>query len=1117
MAAFPTERKVDISRDSSSRRRRLMAEVKSKRKREVETQLLAKVSDAISAINSAKNVDDVVLALHSVASLIFPIDTPSLSGMKHEKKKNLFCLIKAQSTSVCERSELWQVFYQGAAFPTLARFLIRDVAPNWLSCIPFTARKLVYDVFFVKGLTIEVVQTMIPSLDCNGCDAHDANANAIRSNAERLVELCLLENEGVLHLAREFGAYYEFGGSSSCALKLAVSRVAQLIASVPDKARIGAQRSLSSQYPSLISAKSQISAAKLLLNIAVQLIAGAQERSLKTHSAHGVTSSTDVDGTFQFVGEMFTRICRRGSADLLLSEVTPWILRGVRSFLSSNRDTNVEDCFNSDLNYQFWFFMMEIIKDAYVVERIAEQILHQLVIEHANDTEAYWILWILFHRSFEHQTAVRVMFLEKFLLWKVFPLRCLRWILQFAVFCRPPCGDNLKKNERNDGLLDAVQRVIAVWSKKEFVQSAPLEQQVCNSSRRPSAGEHVKGRARLNQGCYALCPGRSRLENPDELVRRMASGIALVFSKIVDPKSPLYLDDNIREGDIDWEFGLAARNKGGLSTMHRTSKSQENKEPLTNLVETTQVNHEGTNERGSKGNAGKKKSLDYKFVDPDEVIDPATLNDEVLSGEDEDDDNASEDSEASSDSTLQPYDLTDDDSDLRKKFSQLVDVIGALRKPDDRDGVERALDVAEKLVRASPDELRHAASGLVRTLVQVRVSDAAVEGEEESAEEKRQKALVALLVTCPFESVDTINNLLYSPHLDVSQRIMILDVMTDAAQELANTKTIIQKNQPRPLISSASEPQPWFLPIGEGPPGAGSWKEVSDSVTPLSWTHRYERELPLKPGQIKKGKTRKCGHRMGSVQANDVDWSLNKFPLYAAAFMLPAMQGFDKKRHGVDLLGRDFIVLGKLIYMLGVCIKCTTLHPEAFALAPALLDMLSSREVCHHKEAYVRRAVLFAASCTLTALHPSFIASALLEGNLEFSRGLEWVRTWALEVAESDPDRECYSMAMACLQLHAEMSFQASRALESTEMKLQHKVLDFLLICQRESSKFQIQAVHFLANSAFILLRFHVWLQAWKANKQCQKLAMKAVSDFCCYVLDMPCMFYLLGCLNHIT
>lgn len=56
----------------------------------------------------------------------------------------------------------------------------------------------------------------------------------------------------------------------------------------------------------------------------------------------------------------------------------------------------------------------------------------------------------------------------------------------------------------------------------------------------------------------------------------------------------------------------------------------------------------------------------------------------------------------------------------------------------------------------------------------------------------------------------------------------------------------------------------------------------------------------------------------------------------------------------------------------------------------------------------MRRSVLFAAACIVIALHPTFIASALLEGNVDISAGLEWIRTWALEVAESDIDRECY-------------------------------------------------------------------------------------------------------------
>lgn len=71
------------------------------------------------------------------------------------------------------------------------------------------------------------------------------------------------------------------------------------------------------------------------------------------------------------------------------------------------------------------------------------------------------------------------MFVEKFLLWKVFPVRCLRWILQFAVLKCPP-NTAPKMNDHNTcGLLEAVQRLLVVWSKREFVQSAPIEQQAC--------------------------------------------------------------------------------------------------------------------------------------------------------------------------------------------------------------------------------------------------------------------------------------------------------------------------------------------------------------------------------------------------------------------------------------------------------------------------------------------------------------------------------------------------------------------------------------------------------------------------------------------------------------
>ncbi|KDP30973.1 hypothetical protein JCGZ_11349 [Jatropha curcas] len=630
------------------------------------------------------------------------------------------------------------------------------------------------------------------------------------------------------------------------------------------------------------------------------------------------------------------------------------------------------------------------------------------------------------------------MFVDKFILWKVFPICCLRWIVQFAVLECPPVAISLIRGREANVLLDTVQRLVAVWSKTEFVQSAPIEQQAYVTAAVGLCMEQMSKEDldKSKDVMHSILQGVScRLESPIHLVRKMASNVALVFSKVVDPKNPLYLDDSCIEETIDWDFGLT---KPKMKTLP-TSKESDKAKTLSISEPEKDLKYSRNN-----GMCKNKKSSQFKFVDPDEIVDPATLNYGVVSGEDEDDaDDASENSDSASDSSLQPYDLTDDDADLKKKFTQLVDVVGALRKSDDADGVERALDVAEKLVRASPDELTHIAGDLARTLVQVRCSELAVEGEEESAEEKRQRALVALLVTCPLQSVDALNKLLYSPNVDTSQRIMIIDVMTEAAQELADSKTMKPKQQSRVLISTISENQPWFLPSSSGPPGAGLWKEVSETGTLLNYSNRYERELPTKDSQNRRGKTHRWSLRSANIQESQLEWTHNKFPVYAAAFMLPAMQGFDKKRHGVDLLGRDFIVLGKLIFMLGVCMRSASMHPEANDLAPHLLDMLRSREICHHKEAYVRRAVLFAASCILVSLHPSYVASALTEGNLQVSNGLEWIRTLALNIAETDVDKECYMMAMSCLKLHAEMALQASRALEAAESSLKAKNIGF--------------------------------------------------------------------------
>ncbi|KAK7350685.1 hypothetical protein VNO77_09557 [Canavalia gladiata] len=988
-------------------------------KRELEGTVVSKVAEVISAIKNAKHVDQVICALHSMATLLFPSDPSLLSDCMDESYRDKVFNVKVPSAE--ERDGWWRAFYRGAAFPTLARFLLLDVASNWLACFPFSAQKYVYDVFFVRGLATEVLQILVPFLQQNGSNGHDVNV--VLSNSERLIVLCLLQNNGVFQLAREFGSD---PSKSKCVaderIKLEVSRVAQIVASIPDKARMNCPTSLSSHV--------------FFKHIIVQLLLLSEEK--ETIFLENVDmDKMDRNGALLFLGEMFSRICRRGSADLLSSELIPRVLRLVNSCLSSSNDSVTKDLLESKPDAVFWLRMMESIRDPYTIERISEQILLKLATQHVNDVQAYWVLWLLFNRIVELLASVRSVFVDKFLLWKVFPVSCLKWILQFAVHECPP-GTSLAGQNRT-GLLNTVQHLVAVWSRKDFVQTAPIEQQAYISaalglSLETMSKEELDG---MKDAMHFILQGVScRLESPNHLVRKMASCVALALSKIIDPKNPLYLDDSCSGETIDWEFEFTVPKKGTLAASNCAEKG----------IEGTNISTVSGPERDSDSSSNKEKSvsvkgesklLDFHVLDPDEIIDPASLNLESdIDNENDDGDSASENSDSSSDSSLQPYDLSDDDSDLKRNFSQLADVVAALRKSDDADGVERALDVAEKLIRASPDELKHTAKDLTRTLVQVRCSDIALEGAEESTEDKRQRALVALAVTCPFESLDSLNKLLYSPNVDISQRIMILDVMTEAAQELSESKIMKPKHQTSSLISVVSDSQPWFLPSSTGTPGAGSWKQILANGTLLNWSNSYERELPPKSNQVKKGKTRRWSLRSPFAHQNQMEFTHNKFPMYAAAFMLPAMEGYDKKRHGVDLLGRDFIVLGKLIYMLGVCMKSVAMHPEATLLAPSLLDMLRSREVCHHQEAYVRRAILFAAACVLVALHPAYISSALLEGNVEISAGLEWIRSWALDVAESDTDRECYTMAMTCLRLHAEMALQTSRALESARSSL---------------------------------------------------------------------------------
>ncbi|XP_024544789.1 telomere length regulation protein TEL2 homolog [Selaginella moellendorffii] len=859
-------------------------------------------------------VDDVVAALGVLRSVVF--------GDRQESSKIGDI---AQLADLCkQRGQGENVLHEPECFGIVAKFLLYKVAPDWIACLTESERSSLFDDFFLAGRPSEVLMALVPALGTEHSLESEFD-NVLCIQAERLLIKCFVENPGVRNIAEEFA---EAGQPSlQC-----ITQVAQLVSSVPDRVRPKAPASLHS--PSFLS------------SVVSQILSAAKE---------GWDGSTDslAKGKFLFIGELFNKLCRRGHADVVAAKFVSELSHFVQTLKTVPKEITC------------WQGVVLSMKDFYALERMAEAVLYRLNDCYVTEQDAYFTLHSLFGDPLSH-ASVRNIFTDRFLLWKVFPLRILNCILSFSVLCKHGEEKNIQK--------DIARSLAESWAEKNYIQSASNDRQAyvtaaLGISIKAMTKEEISGTDSLLK--FILDGVSRRLDSPFPPIRRMAKQIALVYSIVINPDNPLLLDDEDNIEDLqNWDVPDYSGKKA--------------------LADAPEAGNDGIARQV-------KAKTTVEVDDPDAVVDLANLG-------------GNEESDSESEASLKPYDMSDDEADLDKaKFpSQLSSCAASLRKGDDPDAIERALDVCENFVRLMPDELENSAADLVQALVYVRCSAA-----DDTVEVRRHRALVALLVCAPLTSAGVLTKELYSVHVDMSQRLMILDVLADAAQELAN----------------GAEPK-------EVTRAAGPWKEVSRPLSGgslLSWGPTYERELPPRPGQEELGKSRRWGKRSLELQVERLktgggescSYKRNRFAPVATAFMLPIMRDYDKKRSGLDIMGTDFIILARLIMMLGVCMQCLSLQPDAPALGAGLIEVLRSRPIFKHPEPYVRRAVLFAASRVLVALSPSHVAA--LDASL--TEGLEWIREWSLEVASHDPDPDCAKMAVACLHIHSEVAFQTSRLL----------------------------------------------------------------------------------------
>ncbi|GAQ83388.1 protein with Telomere length regulation protein [Klebsormidium nitens] len=831
--------------------------------------------------------------------------------------------------------------------------------------------------------------------------------------------------------------------------ELTPREAAALMSSVPDRA--------GPQAPKLLQA--QFFFPRLLQGCFSALNARWSELVREHRSSYSACEAALTDGTFEFVSQVVVKMSRRGQADRAANSTLLAFLRSTPAPPRTPGEIHPSGSDPSRFLDGMWHALASLVSiDAAATERWTESLLRAADKARLNDSAAEGLLWALFGRLLHSSPSVRQLFTERLLLQRVLPLRCLRWLVRFIIVNPPPnqedgSASNILTPNQEPGRV--LGQIAQVWGGPEWVRNAPLQQQshVSAALALGISGLTKEGLEQTPGLLGSLLQGVStRLDSPIWDTRGLGMRVATAFSMVLDPQNPLVFDEEVKvTGEEDWSWqswnAKPSNPKKALAQLEKEEKAWELE--ARSILRGAIGEEREENERSGKAaerDGGATASISGRETlsgterprliigddadTPDDIIlpgaftpksktspsdaSPKRLLIEELPGPPPEHEPDSDDDSVTS---LEPYDMEDDVADLdgEKVPTQLRECAAALRKKEDWEGVEKALAAAEGLVRADPDELGDVSLELARALLHVRVSEFSIDGEEDQHEERRYKALVALLAHATAPVVAFLTSEVFSPHLDVHQRLLILDVLQGAAQELSGLQS-----------RTVTAPQPPSIDQAPPPPQARNptpWKEI-DAPGGSAWSHAFERNLPLRADQKRVGKSRYWGKTDREKITRVVK---NRFAPVAAAFMLPLMRDFDKRSHGVDWLGREFLVLGRFLHLLGTLVECSAPSIETQPLAAALLDLLRARAVSGHVEPYVRRQALFAAASVLMTLAPAQVIAALVGDHSPAADGLDWVRGWAAEVAENDPDEACREMGEACLQLQSNL---ATRAME---------------------------------------------------------------------------------------
>jgi len=213
----------------------------------------------------------------------------------------------------------------------------------------------------------------------------------------------------------------------------------------------------------------------------------------------------------------------------------------------------------------------------------------------------------------------------------------------------------------------------------------------------------------------------------------------------------------------------------------------------------------------------------------------------------------------------------------------------------------------------------------------------------------------------------------------LTQRLDILEVLIDAARRLSSL-----------AVSKTLPPPPKLLP------------STKVGLSPA----RSEIEKPTEEKTRRWGRASTSSTKVTSTETNKKHHQLEHFFSFLG-LIYDYIRRHVNNHYEFTLFGPDGILLGKLLYSLGIFLECIGQTMDNRQSVHSLIELVYIFR--YHKQAHVRRSAIFATTRVFHALSSEVLLSD------EFSRDLMEIHDWLAGVTNDDPDEDCRALARTFL------------------------------------------------------------------------------------------------------